>query len=172
MNMLIGTLVLLASCLPSGPVYYDYLHGQGFDLSALVKSESWELHHGDYVIEFMIGDKIARRCRGAQASVVRFYKDSLKCEILGNFDLSSFSVVSSINNLGAQIEYRDGDRCEGLNGKNMYSTFFVLWCSQEEFDFYLVETVEKCSVYLHKYSKAGCPFELIQGDWLKFGIFL
>lgn len=81
-------------------------------------------------------------------------------------------MISSINNLALQIEYLNGGQCEGFNGKNQYSTFFVLWCSQEEFDFFLVETIEKCSVFLHKYSKAGCPFELVESGWLKALIFL
>lgn len=82
MNLLLSILPTLSSCLNSDLVYYDYFNGQGFDLSALVESGPWRLDHGDFFIEFMIGDKVLKMCQGIQASVVRFYKDGLKCEIL------------------------------------------------------------------------------------------
>jgi hypothetical protein len=155
--------------------FQDFFSNSVFLLDSL-NEKTFSIDLGDSLVYFKIGGVLKRKCGKDSGSVIRFQKDSGKCEVLGKDESRYYSSIISLGNPGIEIQYLDGNSCfetwEGKIEKVRYSSVFLIWCSQEEHDFQPVRTSEKCKVVFKKFSKAGCPSQMVQSLLGKVFIYL
>lgn len=158
----------------SDPMYYiDYKKNLEYSWEFLQEQGPYVIDQPDYYVKFNFGEDLQETCQGQEGSVIQFWKNSDKCEILGKHSKTSMLAFKNFDNPAIKVVYSGGSLCRNrFWGDVLRKTEFKFHCSEEEKEFVLFIGASSCSSIIEKYSKAGCPKSVVDGIYVKGVLFL
>lgn len=153
--------------------YNDYSNNLEYSWEFLQEDGPYIIDQVDYYVKFNFGQDLQETCQGQKGSVIQFWKNIERCEILGKHEKSSVQTFKIFDDPAVKVVYHGGSLCRNkFWGDMLRKTEFKFICSEKENKFVLFIGTFSCSSIIEKYSKAGCPKNIVDGIYVKGVLYL